>query len=513
MATPRIGLFHGSEADSVRRVIRALPTLPSIVRYLDEYDDTLRSIRTSDDEWRLVWDTRTSLICLGHDDNDMRLFSKHLFAYLLSKLSCGYVSIIHTGFSQLFPYANDLFAVIRMHPVDMTSYWNRRIVAAKADEAAAIALKWVFNFMCDMVLGEFRQAHASIVTGLPFDWRDNYKGVASGESVLTVAQERGIVRYIDTVVEAVVGKPGDVSDEELATTCLLCISYQQGMRPVQICRIDVGDLRFYPGDDGKQVAHLVAYRAKKRDAKAKTPFVVKMKSDWVPLFAEYRRRRDLGPVWHDFEGSHGKLFTLSRNAIIIAIGDVIERVTGDRRTATILRHTAAQRMADGGASVEEVAEFLGHSDLDTCLVYFEASPAQAELVNEAMAASPIYSKIAEIGLTGMIDKAALLGLPSDQQIGGVPHGIPITGIGACHLGQSLCAKNPVMSCYNCRKFIPVSDADIHRQVLVDLRSVVQFFFDETRGGTQSQSYRELASTLDAIQSVIRDIEALGEVTT
>lgn len=63
---------------------------------------------------------------------------------------------------------------------------------------------------------------------------------------------------------------------------------------------------------------------------------------------------------------------------------------------------------------------MGHATTLTANVYFDASPTQAQRVNQALALSNIYSNVAEVARTRTIDKTALLGLPPDQQIGGVP---------------------------------------------------------------------------------------------
>jgi hypothetical protein len=214
--------------------------------------------------------------------------------------------------------------------------------------------------------------------------------------------------------------------------------------------------------------------------------------------------RDAHP--EEFRG-HGHLiaqdsfFGLSPDAVSQLIGGETEAILGRSRSANELRHTAAQRMADAGATKEELAEFLGHTSLETGLIYFDQSPTQAARLNKALALSPIYTAIVEVARTGTIDKAALLGLPADRQVMGCPHGIPIAGIGACELGQSLCAKNPVLSCYGCRKFMPVADAATHRRVLESLRPVVRFFFDASREEAQMPAYGQLTRTLAAVEEV------------
>ncbi len=227
------------------------------------------------------------------------------------------------------------------------------------------------------------------------------------------------------------------------------------------------------------------------------------------MLAAFIEHRDAHHV--EFRGNghsiaNDSFFGLSPGSISQLIREKTEAILGRSRSANEIRHTAAQRMADAGAKKEELAEFLGHSSLETGLIYFDQSPTQAARLNKALALSPIYSAIVEVARTGTIDKAALLGLPADRQVMGCPHGIPIAGIGACELGQSLCAKNPVLSCYGCRKFLPVADAGTHRHVLESLRPVVRFFFDASREEAQLPAYGQLTRTLAAVEEVIKSIE-------
>ncbi|HLO74987.1 MAG TPA: site-specific integrase [Magnetospirillum sp.] len=492
-----------------RSAITALPALPSNIRYLDEYEDEWRTIRHPSESnlWTVAYDTiSVTLDFQKVSDNHVQTLLKHFFTWMLQRKS---PSITHKSYFSIMAIYRDngaswfLDAVQRpLHGWQI--YWNTRWRAA-IQQSTAHATKLFLYFMCEMCLGDFRPVHIDFVRSLPFDWNDNYQGVISGESILTADEEAKLIEHLDDVTERV----AFASDEELAKACLLCISYQHGLRPVQISRLNLDDLRIYPGGADGPLVHFLAYRAKKRKASDKTAFVRKIKLEWAPLFVEYDRRRRLGQVWYRSEtASDAKLFPFARARIVTAIGDTIEQVTGIRRTATDLRHSAAQRLADAGATVEEVAEFLGHSHADTSLDYFEASPTQAEKLNKALAISPIYSAIAEVARTRTIDKAALLGMPSDKQVGAVPHGVPIAGIGACDLGQSLCSKNPVLSCYTCRKFLPLNDADIHKEVLDKLRPVVRFFFDESLGDNQSPAFVQLKVTLETIQGIIK---ALGVV--
>ena len=208
------------------------------------------------------------------------------------------------------------------------------------------------------------------------------------------------------------------------------MSYQHGLRPIQMSRMRFKDVRLYTDPGQQPIFHFVARRAKKRNPNDTKFFTRKVKHDWAWPFAEYYRRRsaELGAE------TDTPAFPLQLRDITTTIGDTTESINKT------------------------------------------------------------------------IDKTRLLGLPPDNQIGAVPHGIPISGIGGCGLGQSLCELNPVLSCYTCRKFIPLDDTDLHRQVLQDLRGVVRFFYDESRGDRQSPAFAQIRTTLAAIQRVITDIE-------
>lgn len=499
----------GNSQDHVeaRNFIAALPSLPSHIRYLDEYEDEWKTIRhpSESDNWTIEYDTMSVTFDFQKfSDSHIQALFKHFFAWLLQSKS---PSTTCKSYSAIMAIYRDhganwfLDAVQRpLHGWDI--YWTTRWRTAIQQHTAHVT-KLFLHFMCEMCLGDFRPGHVDFVRSLAFDWSDNYQGVISGESILTADEEAKIIEHLDHVTE----RAAYASDEELAKACLLCISYQHGLRPVQISRLNLDDLRIYPGGADGPIVHFLAYRAKKRKAGDKTAFVRKIKLEWAPLLVEYHRRRRRGQVWTRSEAaSAAKLFPFARVIIINAIGDTTEQVAGTRRTATDLRHSAAQRLADAGATVEEVAEFLGHSQADTSLDYFEGSPTQAEKLNKALAISPIYSAIAEVARTRTIDKGALLGMPPDNQIGAVPHGVPIAGVGACNLGQSLCSKNPVLSCYTCRKFLPLNDVAIHKEVLDKLRPVVRFFFDESLGDNQSPAFVQLKVTLETVQAIIK---ALG----
>lgn len=491
--------------------LRKLPPLPSIVRFYDNYQDSWETIA---DLSTTTWSFKGGGVTLSLDFTtfgpSLADLLKHWAVWALGDLNCKTVTLYQLQFRKLIENSQStLFkTLIQGAPMQLRRYWHDDVLPNNPYDVLT-GLKSLLHFMCDMSLGQLHPGYKDFVTTFRLPKVDKFASVRSGEVFLTKQEEVAVVEHIDLLSGEVARSPNLVSDERLRSTCILIAVYQYAFRPHQVATVRNSDVRtFKGGGDGEPPAvHVTFKRAKQRSDRERIPMTRAIKREWVPLYLELIARIATDPKrFLRQEAIEDSFFGLSPQAVSICIRNITDEITGNQRGSTELRHTAAQRLVDAGASKEELAEFLGHAWTDTGLVYFDASPSQAEKVNKALAISPIYSAVAEAARTRKLDKQALLRLPPDQQIGGVPHGIPIAGIGGCDLGQSLCVKNPVLACYTCRKFLPINDASIHKDVLGSLRGVVTSFYDASRGeAAQSPAYTQLALTLTAIQEVIRDV--------
>jgi hypothetical protein len=357
--------------------------------------------------------------------------------------------------------------------------------------------------LCRLNIGQWSPLSASIIRNLSSPRVDKYRVVRAGDCFLPLDQQALIVNHIDRLCEKLAVDPASLDNEELRDACMLVMSFQYAFRPGQIARIELADVWLFPTG----AVHVAVSIIKQKDNSKRVRITRKIKREWGPLFNELTRRREAG-VLQPEEGMPPRLlFGLTPQGVSRAIMELTEELTGDAWSPTDLRHTAAQRLADGGISHAGLTEFMGQTSDRIANVYFDKSPAQAQRVNEALAISPIYSNLAKIAKTKTIDKAMLLGLPSDQQIGAVPHGVPIAGIGGCGLGQSLCTKNPVLACYTCSRFMPLGEPEIHEEVLESLRPIVVEFASASRNNQQSPAYAQLKGTLDAVRRVAEELKA------
>jgi integrase len=499
-----VNQWTASEAQAwLDQIVRQLPALPPLLRYYDDFDDATRVIHdpARASVFAVHINGGTQYLDFSVYDSGYAALLKHLFLYLLGENL--HVSTA-TGYLQAAKHLSyaEAIALMMAGPENCVAGWAALRALGKRADAYGFA-KALLRLLCHYRLcGWSPQYREFLSVALPWPARDKYAGVRAGDVFLSIEEEAAIVRYLDDTAQGV--RDGAYLDD--ATLCdavmLLC-AYQFGMRPIQIALLTLRDVRVWSdGTDELPAVHLTFRMVKQRRGAAIKPLPRRVKREWAVLAGQLaQRQRARGHAGGDRFCS-----VASAAEVSVRIAALTERLLGVRVTATDLRHTAAQRLVDAGANQEELAAFLGHADVTTGLVYFDSSPNQAERVNRAMGLSPIYQQVARIAHARFISAEELGSLKGEQQIAGVPHGIPIAGIGGCTSSQPACPFNPVTSCYGCHRFMPVRDAALHREVLAGLRSVVRFFHDASRDDAASPAYLQLQRAIAGVQAVLAELE-------
>lgn len=487
-------------------IIAHLPPLPPVLRYYDDFDDKVRSINHPGQVNIFEYFINGSKVNVDFSRYGVTfgLLMKHLVAFLFSRNL-----MINTIYNYVISLHNieikDVVSLLEAGPTRIKHPWE--LIRSKYSTKRTgffEPLKWLLKLLCEYNLhGWSNNYHQFISEVLPSPTSDKLATVRTGEAFLTAAEEAAVVRYFDDRTAFVETDPSIIQDVELQNVCMLLCAYQFAMRPLQIGMLSLRDVRIWQDtEDGPPSVHLTFRMVKQRDPSACKPMTRRVKREWVPLFVELVERS----IASNLPGESRLFQVKSSHDVSLRIRKLASTITGSDTSATDLRHTAAQRLVDAGASQEEVAEFLGHSDIKTCLAYFQSSANQAERVNKALGISSIYQSVVKIAFDRFISYEEMAQLKGDQQVAGVPHGIAIAGIGGCTSGQPDCPFNPITSCYGCRKFMPVNDASIHKQVLEDMRAVVKQFYDSSRGEDVSPAYLQLKRTISGIQSVIDELE-------
>lgn len=496
-------LHHQLSGDNFLDALRRLPPLPNTIQYDDDFDEKVRSIKVVDAEEMFIVHVSGSpmkLRLVDFNDRVKPLVRNFLLLSLL-RLAPQSVVLLYEGLK--IWGSEEIEFLASTEPVTVQREWSR--LMAKYSISTQVAGKSLLAFLCQVNFMNWTREYSVFVTkALPTSERATYASVRSGGAFLTLEEESKLIRWFDE--KALAAETLDLLQVETAS--LLVSSYQFGMRPKQLGVIRLRDckVRISP-EDQSSVVHLTFRMLKQRDdAISKLPLIRKVKREWAPIFARlYRLKEHSDP--NDFLfGFH------SRNELSRALIKKLNQILGEEsnRTAYSLRHSLAQRLVDSGAGHEELAAALGHSSLATGLIYFRQSVNQAEIINKALGLSEVYTTVARIAKNKFISEDELARLKGEQQIGGAPFGLGIAGIGGCQTGQPACPYNPVTSCYGCNKFMPVSDATIHRQALKEFRGVVNMFRNAGREEAHSPAFLQLQHTIASIQDVLKELEVSDE---
>jgi integrase len=491
------------KSDVIKDVVISLPPLPSLIRYYDDFDDLLITIHSplSLPDFLIANRGAKLRIDFSRFSDDVALLAKHVFVFLLAS-DIQAISAAKYVLGAINLSRHHVADLLTAGPSGISNVWAR-LNASNLPHQTFDFCKSLLRLLCAHRLCGWSNSYNEILRSLPYPPIDKYAGIRSGDVFLSVESESAIVRYLDGIASDV-NHPNDAtrySNSALADAAMIACAYQFGMRPIQIALLTLEDVRVRKETSGHSV-HLKFRMVKQRNGRLAIPLVRKVKFEWSSIFVELHKRK----LTLAGKPSDRFLDATSSQEVGTRITKLAGSLTSQVVTPTDLRHTAAQRMVDAGASQEEMAEFLGHTDSSTSLVYFDASANQAELVNKALGVSEIYSRVARIAHARFISTEELNLLKTEKQVAGVPHGISITGIGGCQSGQPACPFNPVMSCYGCRKFMPVNDTAVHRSVLDNLREVVRLFADASRAESRSPAYLQLRHTISEVEAVIGEIE-------
>lgn len=478
-----------------------LPDLPSVVRYYDDFLEVHHTIRDFG-TWTslaITADGHRSLIDCSRLRPPVLDLVRHVTREMLTRQDAKTVRTVvsHLGNAPVLT-GRAAAAAFGESTAGFRKFWLEAY-AAGLGAGLSNALRQMMFSVCRLRMHPWGPEFVGYISNLPAPSADPYKAVEAGDCFVPAEHQVRIVAHLDDTARRLEQCPASLADGAVRDASVLALVYQQGIRPGQAARIGLDDVRVF--ETG--AVHVRLKLTKKRDGLSRW-ITRTVKRDWCVLFVEARRRR-LAVATLPEGVPPGSFFLLTPSGAQQRLKALCRRVTGRDWTATDLRHTAAQRQVNAGISHVGLSEFLGQDRLTTANVYFAGSATQAQRVNRALGLSPIYSAVAQVAKTRTIGKAALMGLDQDRQIGGVPHGIPISGIGACQVGQGACSMNPVLSCYGCHRFLAVRDPAVHRRVAADLRPVVKRFYEAGRGGDESPAYTQLQRTLEAAERIAVEV--------
>ena len=309
-----------------------------------------------------------------------------------------------------------------------------------------------------------------------------------------------------------------ITDNIIKNTSILGLIYVTGMRPVQLSKLSVEDIKIDTyTEEGEHMRYsiLVPYAKQGRFNHAKIS--IKLPEEIAKVILQYIKQFKLS--------MNHQLFDLGDYAVTYCTTAINEQLfefspqkyrqkvlNGEwiqiRYTSTQFRHHVAYSMALSGSSAEDIAYILGHSSLVTARHYIFSSPNLAQVRAIALGRNPVYQQMIAMLMTGDIITHEH---SHGENIVGFVNNKVHSNIGKCSY-KADCFLEPVRSCYGCVYFHPYVNGN-HTEVLEcvqnELESIVHISDAVYNSSNPIIAIHE--ATKFEIESVIKRCELNSEV--
>lgn len=308
----------------------------------------------------------------------------------------------------------------------------------------------------------------------------------------------------------------DINSTNFRNRVVLRLCIELSPRPSQIHHINELDLKEVPSRDKKNGSYFSLWlpMAKKISQVTKEKRERRISNvlglDLKKLIAINKKAPtdafSNDPLFRSYGSRPGR--RLSSNQIQLIIANTLGPIGVSGVSATSLRHHLGQSLADQGANADVIADLLGHNSTLPARAYIAATPKISEIKTRALGKNNVYNDIMKMMQTGkIIDKK---GKANERWVKGAIGFQYIGDIGVCGLDQNTtCPKNPVYSCYTCKKFHPFSNGE-HQDVMDGIQKEVQHFIDSSENAMDLQHNRtvtQLETTIGAVRATIEFINS------
>jgi integrase len=380
--------------------------------------------------------------------------------------------------------------LLETEPDDIKFFWDRKVLTIDLAKTA----KSILQLAALHSLGPWDTFHQKLIKKLSTRANSTVAAqrdkIAKRSKLLPPSSQADIVSLLDKKAGA-----SDLLEWQIEGLAVLALGFQHAIRPVQCLSLWTSHVQLIDESEGSAACIISFHEAKKRNQTGNLEISRQVKPEWAPLILKLL----------DFASISGRtrLFATTDSVRLWKHTKKVCKqfdVTIDYNYYN-LRHSGAQMLADAGHGRSDIKNFLGHSRLGTGATYIKSSKKQAGFLNKALGVSKLYSKIESIASGKYVSVEEVEAAHEDNQIAGVVGDRLIAGIGLCAKGQGNCVYDPVMSCYNCKKYMPVLNPLIHQEAIVGMRQQVLFFV-KSGGNKESPSYLQLSAAIAGAQKAL-----------
>ena len=270
------------------------------------------------------------------------------------------------------------------------------------------------------------------------------------------------------------------------------LSWELGCRPEQVAGIELEQFSEVIGPNGATFFHIKLIRLKQRSYTSFYRNRVISERLAIKIQHLIKIRNNLFKSTALFvtpKGNRIKSYT-----VFYAIADVFNQAGILGGNSTLLRHNMAQKLADQGTPGDLISDLLDHSTKVAAGHYVAATPEIGRIKARALGRNSTYIDLMA-QLTGSpINRAEIT--DARQIVKGVIATQYIGNIGACGLDpNTACDKNPIYSCYTCKKFHPFINGD-HTEVVQALRTEIQVLLDQSIDLPENKVVLQLERTIE-----------------
>ncbi|WP_408953717.1 hypothetical protein [Lysobacter sp. Hz 25] len=313
-----------------------LPPLPPAIRYYDDYEGKLRTIRYPQNLERFDIHADGRILPISFDLRSDALVAllKHVFLHLLGADLAARTAANYVLAGKRLS-VSDVAKFFETGPANVQSCWAV-LTAKQLQRDVYLCMKTLLRVISRYRIGGWAESYNDVISALPLPYMDKYASVRSGDAFLSVNGEAAVVRYLN---DAALKSGESMGDDELREAAMLLCCYQFGMRPIQISMLTLRDMRVrHEPQEAFSTVHLTFRMVKQRNSTATKPLPRRVKQEWTPIFAEIdRRSRESGQ--DSAEKIFGMKSTLEASQRII--GDILRNFIAPppiaRRSAITVR--------------------------------------------------------------------------------------------------------------------------------------------------------------------------------
>lgn len=372
--------------------------------------------------------------------------------------------------------------------------------ALRSDRMAFLAFRLFYRWAALKMIPGFTQAISAHLDDFAAPEYDPYRSVKFRENVFSAWEESAFISALDETVD-------DSDYFALRDNVIAHLNWELGLRAEQVAGVEEKHLGETRGPGGAKYYHLAVIRLKQRTFQSsyrnrvvserlaeKIKNLIRLKADhFGPTPAER-------PIF---------VTILNKRITVVDVRNAISQMCDEASVqpgnSTFLRHNMAQKLADQGTPGDLISDMLDHTTKVAARHYVAATPAIAKIKARALGKNATYKELMSLMTGDLIHRND--SVDHHKIVRGVIATRYIGNIGVCGLdADTPCHKNPIYSCYTCRKFNPFVDGE-HAAVVDALRGEVQVMLDQSLDLAENKVVLQLEKTIEHACDVLARCES------